>query len=60
MGREFGKRSPVFAGRFFAWVTDGATAEERAAMEVPAPVFAVLNGVWGRGYRKDVAPVWRS
>jgi hypothetical protein len=60
MGREFGKRSPAFAGRFFAWVTDGATAEERAAMEVPAPVFAVLNGVWGRGYRKDVAPVWRS
>jgi hypothetical protein len=29
-------------------------------MDVPGPVFAVLNGVWGRGYRKDVAPVWRS
>jgi hypothetical protein len=60
MGREFGKQKPAIAGRFFAWVTDGATAEERAAMEVPGPVFAVLNGVWGRGYRKDVAPVWRS
>ncbi len=61
MGREFGKRSPVFAGRFFAWVTDGASPEEEAAFKenVPGPVVAVLSSVWGRGYRKEVAPVWR-
>jgi len=61
MGREFGKRSPVFAGRFFAWVTDGATPQQEAAFKenVPGPVFAVMNAVWGRGYRKEVAPVWR-
>jgi hypothetical protein len=61
MGREFGKRSPSFAGRFFAWVTDGASPEEEAAFKqnVPGPVFAVMNAVWGRGYRKEIAPVWR-
>ena len=61
MGREFGRRSPAFAGRFFAWVTDGASPQEQAAFKesVPGPVFAVMSSVWGRGYRKDVAPVWR-
>jgi hypothetical protein len=61
MGREFGRRSPSFAGRFFAWVTDGATPEQEAAIKgnVPGPVFSVINGIWGRGYRKDIAPVWR-
>jgi hypothetical protein len=61
MGREFGKRSPQFAGNFFAWVTDGATPQQQAAFKenVPGPVFAVMNTVWGRGYRKEIAPVWR-
>lgn len=61
MGREFGKRSPSFAGRFFAWVTDGASPQHQAAFKenVPGPVFAVMNAVWGRGYRKEIAPVWR-
>ena len=59
MARAYRKRTLSFAGRFFAWVTDGATPEERAALSVPAPVFAVVNGLFGRGYRRDVAPVWR-
>lgn len=61
MAREYRKRSPSFAGRFFTWVTDGATAEENAAVRshMPGPVFAVLSGVWGRSYRKDIAPLWR-
>ena len=59
MARAFRRRTLSFAGRFFAWVTDGATPEERAALNVPTPVFAVLNGLFGRGYRRDVAPVWR-
>lgn len=61
MGREFGTRSPAFAGRFFAWVTDGASPQEEAAFKenVPGPVVAVMCSVWGRGYRKEVAPVWR-
>lgn len=59
MARAFRRRTLSFAGRFFAWVTDGATPEERAALNVPPPVFAVVNGIFGRGYRRDVAPVWR-
>jgi hemerythrin-like domain-containing protein len=61
MGKQFAKVSPARGGRFFAWVLDGATPEERAAVtgEVPGPVLTVLTTVFGRGYRKDVAPVWR-
>ena len=62
MGKEFAKVSPSRGGRFFAWVTDGATPDEQAAVagNVPGPVLKVLTGIWGRGYRKNVAPVWRS
>ena len=39
-----------------------AFPEERAAVigEVPGPVLSVLTTVFGRGYRKDVAPVWHE
>jgi len=62
MGRAFGKVSPTRGGRFFAWVTDGAGPDEMAAItrDVPGPVFAVISGVFGRGYRKDIAPIWQS
>ena len=62
MGKEFGKVSPSRGGRFFAWVTDGATPDEQQAVtgNVPGPVLAIIGGIWGRGYRKDIAPVWRS
>ena len=32
MGKEFGKVGPVKGGRFFAWVLDGASPDERAAI----------------------------
>lgn len=62
MGRQFAKVSPAKGGQFFAWVTDGATAEELATItgNVPKPVLVVISGIWGRGYRRDVAPAWRS
>jgi hypothetical protein len=62
MGKQFAKVSPSRGGRFFAWLVDGATPEEKAAAtsDIPAPVLAVISGVFGRGYRKNVAPVWRS
>jgi len=62
MGREFAKVGPAKGGRFFAWVTDGASPEERAAVEgnVPKPVLKALVALFGRGYRKEVAPVWRA
>jgi hypothetical protein len=62
MGKAFGKVSPSRGGRFFAWVLDGATPDERQAVarEVPGPVLSIIGGVFGRSYRKDVAPVWKA
>ena len=63
MGKAFGKVSPARGGRFFSWVLDGATPQEQQTvkeMGVPAPVLSMLTGIFGRGYRKDVASVWRS
>jgi hypothetical protein len=62
MGKEFAKVSPSRGGRFFAWVTDGASAEEQQVVtgNVPGPVLAVIGGIFGRGYRKNIAPIWRS
>jgi hypothetical protein len=62
MGRKFGKVSPAEGGRFFAWVMDGASPEEQAAItdSVPKPVLMIIGGVFGRGYRRDIAPVWRG
>ena len=61
MGKKFSRRAgPATAGTFFAWVQDGATEQERASLtaSVPGPVLAILTGVFGRRYRKEVAPVW--
>ena len=60
MGRQFSKVSPAKGGRFFAWVTDGATPDELAVIKgnVPGPVLAIISGVFGRRYRREIAPVW--
>jgi hemerythrin-like domain-containing protein len=63
MGKKFARaQNPARAGRFFAWVTDGATAQEREAVAdgIPKPVLAILSGVFGRGYRKEIAPTWTT
>jgi hypothetical protein len=62
MGKAFGKVSPSRGGRFFAWLLDGATPDVEAAVrhEVPGPVVAIVGGIFGRGYRRDVASVWRT
>ena len=42
MGKKFAKVSPARGGRFFAWMLDGATADQRAAVTdgVPGPVLS--------------------
>jgi hypothetical protein len=62
MGKRFAKVSPARGGRFFAWLLDGAGPDERAAVgkTVPGPVLKIVAGVFGRGYHKNVAPVWRN
>lgn len=61
MGREFGKVSPARGGRFFAWVLDGASPEERAGAtgSIPGPVITIIGGVFGFPYRRSIAPTWR-
>jgi hemerythrin-like domain-containing protein len=62
MGREFAKVGPVQGGTFFAWALDGASPQESAAItgNIPKPVLILISGVFGRSYRKSVAPVWRA
>jgi hemerythrin-like domain-containing protein len=63
MGKQFSRRSSLpVAGTFFAWMQDGASADEKAALRksVPGPVLAIIGGIFGRNYRKEVAPVWAS
>jgi hypothetical protein len=61
MGKKFAKVSPAKGGTFFAWLTDGAGPAERAALDesVPKPVQKIIGGLFGRGYRRNVASVWR-
>ncbi|MGO4255995.1 hemerythrin domain-containing protein [Marmoricola sp. RAF53] len=47
-------------GNFFAWLQDGATADDRAGLrkQVPGPVVFAITAVAGRHYRRDIASVW--
>jgi hemerythrin-like domain-containing protein len=57
------RRQPLgVVGRFFAWLTDGMSDENRAFLKktVPSPVVTVLARIFGRRYYKDVAPTWRT
>jgi hemerythrin-like domain-containing protein len=60
--KKLSRQPPRVAGQFFAWVTDGMTEEHRTYLRstVPAPVVFVLGRVFGRRYRREVAPVWQS
>lgn len=63
MGRKFSRDVGLSeAGSFFAWLQDGATPEENAALRanVPAPVVTILTAVRGRSYRRNIASVWRA
>jgi len=59
--KKLSRQPPGVAGRFFAWVTDGMGDEERTFLRstVPPPVVFVLTRVFGRSYRRDIAPVWQ-
>jgi hypothetical protein len=62
MGKKFSKVGPKEGGVFFAWLTDGISPEAEASINatIPAPVRAVVSGLFGRSYKKDIAPVWGS
>jgi hypothetical protein len=61
MGKKFSRASsPKVAGAFFAWLLDGASEAEQQVVRgsIPGPVLAILMGLFGRQYKRDVAPVW--
>jgi len=62
MGKQFAKAGPSKAGPFMAWISDGGSPEMQQGLRdnVPRPVVAVMAGVFGRSYRKNVAPVWKA
>jgi hypothetical protein len=41
-------------------VQDGQSAEEKAGLRdsVPRPVIVIITFLFGRRYRKEIAPVW--
>lgn len=47
-------------GTFFAWLSDGADVDARAALGrmVPPPVLFVMTRVGGRDYNRRIASVW--
>lgn len=59
--KQLRKASPVQTGRMLAWVEDCAEPQYRAVVSeaMPAPVRVVFSRVLGRGYHREVAPVWR-
>jgi hemerythrin-like domain-containing protein len=63
MAKQFSRDSgPKQAGTFFAWLLDGASEAEEASLRrtLPGPVLAILTGLFGRGYRKNIAPAWSA
>ena len=62
MGRKFAKVGPAKGGVFFTWVLDGASAQEKSAIteNIPGPVLKIITAVFGRSYRKNVAPILKA
>jgi hypothetical protein len=63
MSKQFGRdASPKQAGTFFAWLLDGSSEVERETIRgsIPGPVLAILTGLFGRRYKRDVASVWAA
>jgi len=63
IAKKFGRRlTPAKGGRFIAWVLDGASEEEKAAVtrEIPGPVVKIIGGIFGMPYRRRIASVWMT
>lgn len=53
---------PPLGGTFFAWVQDGASDDEVTGLRqnVPGPVVAIIDRIFGGRYRRTIAPAWRA
>jgi hemerythrin-like domain-containing protein len=63
MSKKFSRaHPPTEAGVYMAWLQDGATPEESAALRstIPGPIVTIFSKLLGRRYQREVAPVWSS
>lgn len=62
MGRKFSRGNPLVAGKFLAWVQNGASDEELAGLRasIPGPVLTIFGRVVGMPYHRRIAPVWKA
>lgn len=60
--KKFREGGPTRAGNMMAWLQDGADDRARTALRatIPPPVLAVVTALFGRRYRSEIAPIWRS
>ena len=61
MGKKFAKAEPGPGRRASSpGCSTAPRPQERAALSenIPEPVLAIITALFGRSYRKEVAPVW--
>ena len=60
--KKLRRQPPGVAGRFFAWLTDGMSEQDRAYLKetVPTPVVTVFAKGLGRRYNREIKPIWRN
>ena len=58
--KQLRKQPARKAGWFMAWIQDGASDEVRTYLRgaMPRPVLVVFSRVLGRGYHRQIAPIW--
>ena len=64
MGKKFSRRIVDRQGRHLLRLArrTAPPPRRRPALRanVPGPVLAIIGGLFGRGYRKEIAPVWAT
>ena len=62
MEKKLSRQPPGVAGRFFAWLTDGMSDDDRAFLKttVPTPVVTVRRHGVRPQYNRQIAPIWRN
>ena len=60
--KKFREGGPVRGGVMMAWLQDGGDDDALSSLRatIPPPVLFLLSHVFGRGYHRNVAPVWRA
>ena len=60
--KKLRQRPMSTAGPFLAWLQDGMEPPVRTFLRstIPGPVLKVIPALFGRSYKRDIAPVWQG